>query len=43
MGLLKCHACDDDGDDNGDDSHYDRFVLTPTTQSHTHNTTNIHI
>ena len=37
MALLKCHARDDDGDSNGNDDHYDCFVLTPTTtqtQSH---------
>lgn len=34
MALLKCHACDDDG--NGHDGRYDCFVLIPTT---THATT----
>lgn len=44
MALLKCHVCDDDGDGNGDDDHYDCFVLTPTTtQAQAPNTASAHI
>lgn len=34
MVLLKCHACDDDG--NGDNGHYSCFVLTPHHCTNTH-------
>lgn len=37
MALLKCRACDNDG--NSDGGHYSCFVLTPKHQTHLYTTT----